>query len=88
MRRSIVTFCTLVLLGMAITLALLIPLRLVDPANLFLLASNPNDAPLVIPNLREWQGGSGSFTLTPASRIVVDSRYARQLQETAYVFQG
>jgi hexosaminidase len=73
---------------MAITLALLIPLRLVDPANLFLLASNPNDAPLVIPNLQEWRGGSGSFTLNPASRIVVDPAYARQLQDTAYVFQG
>src|SRR5258708_36844872 len=73
---------------MAITLALLIPLHLVDPSVLFLLASNPNDAPQVIPALREWHGGSGAFMLNPASRIVVDAVSAPQLQEAASVFEG
>src|SRR5258706_5364826 len=73
---------------MAITLALLIPLHLVDPSVLFLLTSNPNNAPQVIPALREWHGGSGSFMLNPASQIVVDSADASQLQETASVFEG
>jgi hexosaminidase len=88
LRRSLVTFFTLVLLGMAITLALLIPLHLVDPSVLFLLTSNPNNAPQVIPALREWHGGSGSFVLNQASRIVVDAANAPQLQETASVFEG
>src|SRR6266508_2163295 len=30
-------------------------------------------APDVVPSIREWTGGSGSFELRPPSRIVVDS---------------
>jgi hexosaminidase len=73
---------------MAITLALLIPLHLVDPARLLSLVPLPNESPLVVPALREWRGGSGTFSLTPASRIVVDATYATQLQETAQAFQS
>ncbi len=43
---------------------------------------------MVIPSLREWQAGSGSFMLDTASRIVVDPSYATQLQDTAQVFQS
>ncbi len=82
------TFWTLVLLGMVLALALLIPLHLIDPAALLSLVPVPNAAPPVVPALREWQGRSGSFSMTSASRIVVDSAYATQLQETAQVFQG
>ncbi len=46
-----------------------------------------NPAPQVIPSLREWHGGSGSFALTAASRIVVDPSSETQLQGTARVFQ-
>jgi hexosaminidase len=43
---------------------------------------------MVIPSLREWQSGSGSFMIDSASRIVVDTTYAAQLQDTAQVFQN
>jgi hexosaminidase len=43
---------------------------------------------MVIPSLREWQSGSGSFMIDSASRIVVDPTYAAQLQDTAQVFQN
>ncbi len=47
-----------------------------------------NAAPQVIPSLREWSGGSGSFALSSTSRIVVDPSSSEQLLETAQVFQG
>ncbi|WP_436499715.1 family 20 glycosylhydrolase [Actinokineospora sp. HUAS TT18] len=33
----------------------------------------PNSAPLVVPVIREWTGGTGVWTVTPASRIVVST---------------
>ncbi len=33
-------------------------------------ANEKNEKPFVIPELREWQGAQGSFTLTPATKIV------------------
>jgi Glycosyl hydrolase family 20, catalytic domain/Glycosyl hydrolase family 20, domain 2/NPCBM-associated, NEW3 domain of alpha-galactosidase len=36
-------------------------------------AAAENPAPDVVPSVREWSGGSGSFQLGPGSRIVVDS---------------
>lgn len=47
-----------------------------------------NPAPQVVPALQEWHGSSGSFALSSASRIVVDSSYTAQLRETAQVFQS
>src|SRR5713226_1081510 len=73
------------LLGMSITLALLITLSRVVPASFSLIL---NTAPQVIPSLREWQGGTGSFTLSPTSRITIDPAYATQLKDTARVFQS
>ena len=37
-------------------------------------ADAPNPAPEVVPALREWSGGSGTFELSAQSRIVVESR--------------
>ena len=76
-------FCTVVLLGMVMAFATFNPLRLAAPVVIF-----ANAAPQIIPNLREWQGSTGSFAMSPASRIVVDSSYTAQLIDTAKVFQG
>lgn len=45
-----------------------------------------NAKPLVIPELREWSGGQGNFSISNATRIVVDDAYARELLETANTF--
>src|SRR5579864_2654825 len=68
---------------MAMAITAFIASRLPGPVIIF-----ANAAPTVIPSLREWQGSSGSFTMSSASRIIVDPSYALQLQETAYVFQN
>ncbi len=47
-----------------------------------------NGKPEVIPSLREWQGSTGSFTLTANSRIDVDPVYASALQDTLRVFRS
>jgi hexosaminidase len=59
------------------------PLRLLGYRVVF-----ANPAPQVIPSLREWYGGSGSFTLTSTSRIVIDPADQTQLMDTARVFQS
>jgi hexosaminidase len=41
--------------------------------------------PSVVPALREWTAGAGSFAFTTASRVVADSAYASQLGTTAAV---
>lgn len=48
-------------------------------------AADVNSKPKVIPSLREWIGGSGNFTMTSASRIVINA--ASKLPATAKVFQ-
>jgi N-acetyl-beta-hexosaminidase len=83
LKKRTVILSTVVLLGIGTILTVLFPLRLVTPAVLF-----ANAAPMVIPNLREWQGSSGSFMIDSASRIAVDPSYTAQLQETAHVFQS
>ena len=45
-----------------------------------------NGKPDVIPALREWVGGEGDFTITSATRIVVDEAYAHELINCAYTF--
>jgi N-acetyl-beta-hexosaminidase len=45
-----------------------------------------NPLPQVIPSLREWQGESGAFTLTPTSHIVIDMATGGQLGDTAHAF--
>jgi hexosaminidase len=51
------------------------------------LSGAPNLAPLVIPTLREWHGGQGTFTLNSGSRILVDPVSASALMETAQLFR-
>lgn len=46
-----------------------------------------NPAPTVVPALREWYGGSGSFVLRSDAHILLDEQYAGQLRATAQVFQ-
>ncbi len=47
-----------------------------------------NPAPRVIPALREWHGGVGSFALTSGSRITIDPAAGTQLAVTAQTFQS
>jgi hexosaminidase len=42
--------------------------------------------PTTIPAIREWTDGSGSFTLSQSSRIVIDNIYANRLASTISVF--
>ncbi|WP_175631936.1 NPCBM/NEW2 domain-containing protein [Virgibacillus siamensis] len=46
-----------------------------------------NPKPQVIPGLREWQGGVGSFSIVQTSKIVVDPQYTKKLNKTAEVLQ-
>ncbi|WP_322480932.1 family 20 glycosylhydrolase [Thermogemmatispora sp.] len=46
-----------------------------------------NAAPLVIPTLREWHGGLGTFILSANARIVLDPPSATRLRSTALTFQ-
>src|SRR5690242_17268293 len=71
------------LLSIGMIFTFLFPLRIMYPQILF-----ANAAPEVIPDLREWQGGSGSFMIDSASRITIDPADAAQLRDTAHVFQS
>lgn len=46
-------------------------------------ADEDNVVPMVLPELREWKGGEGNFTLTASSRIVIADA---SLQDTAKTF--
>jgi len=46
-----------------------------------------NPQPFVIPALREWHGGKGNFSLTAASRIVLNTANERQLQNAASILK-
>lgn len=47
-----------------------------------------NKEPRVIPSLREWLGRTGSFSLSPASRIVVATADQSELQQAAEALQA
>src|SRR5438132_13538055 len=74
------------LLGLLLILTNIIPLRVVDLV--YGIQNEPNAVPEVIPSLREWHGGLGSFSINATSHIVVDPSYTAQLMDTAKVFQG
>jgi hexosaminidase len=46
-----------------------------------------NPKPFVIPGLEEWKGGSGQFTLRPASAIVLEPASASALSGTAEILR-
>ena len=83
MRKRINVLCTIVLLGLIVSLAVFVSSQLVNSASVI-----PNAAPEVIPGLREWQGSTGSFAMVSTSSIIVDPFYAAQLDDTARVFQA
>src|SRR5260221_10995176 len=62
-------------------------MTLILTGSIELVNPSPNTAPEVIPSLREWQGGFGSFTMGPGSHIAIDSPYPPPLEETATGFQ-
>ncbi|WHY78401.1 NPCBM/NEW2 domain-containing protein [Neobacillus sp. WH10] len=49
--------------------------------------SDVNEKPKVVPSLREWKGGTGSFNINKKSRIVIDPQYSKELETTAEVFK-
>lgn len=83
MKKRSIILSMIALLSIGMIFTFLFPLRILYPTVLF-----ANVAPEVIPALREWQGGSGSFMIDSASRITIDPTYATQLQGTAQVFQS
>jgi hexosaminidase len=42
-----------------------------------------NPAPAVVPGVDKWQGGSGQFSITAKSRVVIESAHAKALQPLA-----
>lgn len=71
-----------ILLSIALACVTLVSRNLLAPS---IFSTNP--APSVVPLLREWHGGSGSFLLNSDAQIVLDPQYASQLQATAQIFQ-
>lgn len=49
--------------------------------------SEGNEKPVVIPELAEWDGGSGEFTTADTSRIMIDPAYADDLDFMAEEFK-
>ncbi|MCG6499753.1 family 20 glycosylhydrolase [Kitasatospora sp. A2-31] len=49
-------------------------------------AASVSGAPDVVPALRQWSAGTGTYTFTPASRIVVNPAYTTQLSDEAATF--
>lgn len=77
-----ISWATLVFFVLGLTLLYLFPSRLVYAQSV-----SPNAAPPVVPALRAWSGGIGSFHLTLGSRLLLDPASAASLQRTAQVFQ-
>ncbi len=82
MHRRKIIWLTMILCSMALAFLTLVSGNLLAPIILY-----TNPAPPVVPALREWHGGNGSFLLRPDTRIVLDPMYAEQLHGTAQVFQ-
>jgi hexosaminidase len=77
----------IIVLAMVATFLSLVPFHIFDPISFLMQAQGTNPAPDVVPMLREWDGGTGTFTLTGDSQIILDPSSASQLQTTARVFQ-
>jgi len=45
--------------------------------------SEVNEKPKVVPSLREWEGGTGSFKISKQSRIVIDPQYSKELKKNS-----
>ena len=43
--------------------------------------SEVNEKPKVVPSLREWKEGTGSFNISKKSRIVIDLQYSEELKK-------
>ena len=83
MRKRVFALYTLTLSSLVIFGAFFILLHVSGVTSVLV-----NGKPEVIPSLREWQGSTGSFTLTADSRIAVDPASASLLQDTIRVFRG
>jgi hexosaminidase len=86
-------FFTGLAIALLVVVVLFVTLRTqqwVTPASLidFVGGGQTNPAPAVVPSLREWHSGTGTYALGSGSRITVDSTFSAQLQPTAQVFQA
>jgi hexosaminidase len=77
-----VVWLLVVLAALVLALFSLVPLHLLSPTIFFV-----NQAPPVVPVLRDWHGSSGDLTLDAQTRIILDPAYADALQVTAQVFR-
>ena len=82
-----VVWLVIVCIGIAFALLSLIPLHLFGPGLFAPSSFIANEAPPVVPALREWHGSTGTFTLGAQSQVILDPIYANQLQVTAQVFR-
>ena len=82
MNRRKIIWLAVILCSMVLAFLTLISRSLLAPIIFY-----TNPSPSVVPVLREWHGGNGSFLLRPDTRIVLDPVYAEQLRETAQIFQ-
>ncbi|GAC1447675.1 MAG: hypothetical protein PVSMB4_03580 [Ktedonobacterales bacterium] len=87
MLKRVITVCTVAVLGLGIVLLTLNSLQWVVPG-IFAGGAQVNAAPRVIPGLREWHGGTGSFAMRASSHIAVDPSSGAQLQRTAQALQS
>src|SRR5260370_4881956 len=83
LRKRINVLCTIVLLGLVVSLAAFVSSQLVNSASVI-----PNAAPEVIPALREWQGSTGSFTMGLTSSIFLDPSHPPHLDDPAQLFHA
>lgn len=82
MRKRNVLWLLIVVAGLVLALLSLVPFHLLSPT-VFLV----NEAPAVVPVLRDWHGSSGDLALGPGTRIILDPTFVDQLQVTAGVFR-
>lgn len=85
MLKRVVTVCAVALVGLSMVFLSFNSLQVVLPG--IFSGATLNPAPRVIPGLREWRGGIGTFELGARSRIMVDPAFAAPLQRTAEAFQ-
>jgi hexosaminidase len=82
LRKRNVVWLLIVVAGLVLALLSLVPFHLLSSTVLFV-----NEAPPVVPVLRDWHGSTGELALGVQTRIIVDPAFAAQLQVPARVFR-
>lgn len=82
LRNRRVVWLLVVLVGLVLAVFSLVPFHLLSPTVLFV-----NEAPPVVPVLRDWHGSTGDLALGAQTRIILDPAFAARLQVPAQVFR-